>query len=238
MNKWKTILAGMLIGYLSIMIMSCNTTGVSPTNYARLQVINALAGSTPINFTLNSTQKNKSAIAFPSSSDYISVAPDSNYIQFITAASTTAVITSNAAINHLNLVADSSYSIFLTGSTSNYNLLKINDVLTNPAATRAKIRFVNVATDAGALDITINGTSIYSNIAYKGVAPFMQVPPGTYEFKAMKTGITGTSLATLSNQVLADGKIYTLYAAGITTSTAANAAFSLTVVANLLPATK
>lgn len=238
MNQLKRLFVGLIFCYFGLVILSCNTSGVSPTYHSRLQVINALAGSTPINFRLNSTQKNTTAITFPGSSGYISVKPDTNFIQFFTAASATLLSTSNTAINSLKLIADSSYSVFLTGSTSNYSLLKINDVLTNPANTRAKIRFVNVATDAGALDITINGTSIYSNVAYKGVAPFVQVPAGTYEFKAMKTGVSGTTLTTLSNVVLADGKIYTLYAAGLTTSTATNAAFGLSVVANLLPATK
>ncbi|WP_419801254.1 DUF4397 domain-containing protein [Mucilaginibacter sp.] len=238
MNQLKTLFAGLIISYFSLIVLSCNTSGVSPAHHSRLQVINALAGSTPINFSLNSTQKNTSVITFPGSSGYISVSPGSNYIRFITSASTTNLSTRDTAQQHLNLTADSSYSVFLTGSTSNYSLLKVNDILTNPANTRAKIRFVNVAPDAGALDITINGTGIYSKIAYKSVAPFVEVPAGTYEFKAMKTGITGTTLATLSNQVLADGKVYTLYAAGLTTSTAVNAAFSLTVMANLLPAIK
>ncbi|MGI4803783.1 MAG: DUF4397 domain-containing protein [Janthinobacterium lividum] len=238
MNKLKTFFAGLIISYFTLVIVSCTTSGVSPTNYSRLQVINTLAGSTPINFTLNSTQKNIGVITFPGSSGYISVVPGSNYIQFITAASTTNVITRDTTQQHLNLAVNDSYSVFLTGSTSNYSILTINDTLTNPANTRAKIRFVNVATDAGALDITINGTTIYSKIAYKGVAPFVEVPAGTYEFKAMRTGVAGTTLVTLSNQVLADGKVYTLYAAGITTSTATNAAFTLTVMPNLLPATK
>lgn len=238
MNKLKTVFSGLMISYFSLIFLSCNTTGVSPTHYSRLQVINALAGSSPINFTLNSTKKNTSTITFPAPSGYISVVPDSNYIQFQTAASLVYLTTTTPAINHLLLKADSSYSVFLTGSTSNYSFLKINDVLTNPANTRAKIRFVNVATDAGALDITINGTAIYQNINYKGVSAFVEVPAGTYEFKARQTGVTTTTLATLSNQVLADGKIYTIYAAGLTTSTATNAAFGLTVMANLLPATK
>ncbi|RYE28554.1 MAG: DUF4397 domain-containing protein [Sphingobacteriaceae bacterium] len=238
MAQLKKLFAGLILGYFTLIILSCNTSGVTPSYYSRIQVINALAGSTPINFRLNSTQKNTSPITFPGSSGYISVRPDTNYIQFLTAASSTLLATGNTTINSLKLVADSSYSVFLTGSTSNYSILKLNDTLTNPVNTRAKIRFVNVATDAGALDITINGTSIYSKIVYKGVAKFVQVPAGTYEFKAMKTGVTGTTLATLSNVVLADGKVYTLYAAGITTSTATNAAFGLSVVANLLPATK
>ncbi|RYE29663.1 MAG: DUF4397 domain-containing protein [Sphingobacteriaceae bacterium] len=238
MNFLKTFLAAVVTGYFSLIFVSCNTSGVSPTYQSRLQVINALAGSTPINFRLNSTQKTNTPITFPGTSGYISVTPGSNYVQFVTAASATILSTRDTAQQYLNLAADSSYSVFLTGSTSNFSILKLNDTLTNPVNTRAKIRFVNVATDAGALDITANGTSIYSKVAYKGVAKFVQVPAGTYEFKAMKTGVTGTTLTTLSNVVLADGKVYTLYAAGLTTSTATNAVFGLTVVANLLPAVK
>ncbi len=239
MKKLSLFFGGLTFIWISLIIFSCNTTGVSPTHYSRLQVINALAGSTPINFAINSTKKSTTSITFPGASGYVSIVPNSGFISFqYNTAPLINLPVADSTNNSLNFKADSSYSIFLTGSTSNYYILKTTDTLTNPSIGKARIRFVNTSTDAGNLDVTINGTIAYTKIPYKGVGRFIEVPAGTYEFKANKTGIANSTLGTLSNQVLADGKIYTLYAAGITTSTLTNAAFGLNLITNLLPAVK
>lgn len=239
MKKLSLFFGGLIIICFSIFTFSCNTTGVSPTYYSRLQIVNTLAGSSAINFTINSTKKNTSTITFPATSGYISVVPaNTAYIQFqYNLTPTINLITADTVHNILKFVTDSSYSVFLTGTTSNYSVLKILDNLSFPALGKAKIRFVNASTDTTALDVTINTSTAYKKIAYKGVGPFIEVPAGTYEFKANKTG-TSSTLSTLSNQVLADGKIYTLYAAGLSASTATNAVFGLSLITNLLPATK
>lgn len=240
MKKLNLLFGAFAFIYFSFLIISCSTTGVSPTSYSRLQVINALAGSTPINFTINSTKRNTSIITYPLSSGYISIPPSTGFlrIQYNTTPGIN-LFTADSASNNLNSKVDSSYSIFLTGSTSNYYIIKTNDTLINPSIGKAKVRFVNTATDAGNLDISINGTIAYTKVPYKGVGRFIEVPAGTYEFKANRNGAATTNtLGTLSNQVLADGKIYTLYAAGITTSTATNAVFGLNLITNLLPAKK
>lgn len=234
MKKLQFFFVGLLVLALSPTIFSCNTTGVSPSYYTRLQVVNTLAGSTPFNFYLNSTKKSSTSITFPASSGYVSVTPGTYYLQ-LSLATTPGVFFYNAS--NLIFKTDSSYSSFITGQSGSPISILIRDDLTVPSVGKAKIRFINTSYNAGGLDVTVNGTTAFTGIKYKGVGAFIEVPAGTYEFKANITG-TVDNLATLSRQVLADGKIYTLYADGLTGSTTTNAAFGLTLLNNLPPATK
>lgn len=240
MKKPKLLFLSLIITCSALLIFSCNNSGVSPTNYSRVQVVNTLAGSTPLYFLLNSTRRYTSTITFPAASGYVSVTPATYFVTFQLATTSSVSLNTDTTVTanrNLDLKLDSSYSVFLTGSTSNYTLLTTHDDLTNPSVGKAKMRFINTSTNSGGLDVTINGTKAYTNIAYKGVGPYIQVPAGIYEFRANKTGSTNT-LATLSNLTLADGKVYTVYAAGLVGSTTSNAAFGLNLITNLLPAKK
>ena len=235
MKKLRLFFYGWVIGGFCLILFSCNNSGVTPTNYARFQVVNALAGSTPFNFYLNSTIKSSTSITFPASSGYVSTTPGSYFFQVSLATTPSTYIYSST--NNLVFGVDSSYTAFITGQSTTPIAIVTRDTLTLPANGKAKIRFVNTSYNSPGLDITLNAVTGYKNVMYKGLGGFIQVPAGIYEFKAYSTGTT-SNLATLSNQPLADGKIYTLYANGLIGSTAINAVFGLNLITNLLPATK
>ncbi len=236
MKKLRLFFSGLIISCCGLIFFACNNTGVTPTNYSRLQVINTLAGSSPINFYLNYTIKNSASITFPGSSGYVSTTPATYFFQVSFATTTTPLYFDPSTIT---LGVDSSYSVFVTGQYGSYTSIFTKDTLTLPSIGKAKIRFVNTSYSSGPLDVTINAVKGYSNVAYKGVSKFIEVPAGTYEFKAYSsTTGTASNLATLSNQLLADGKIYTLYANGLVGSTAINSVFGLNLITNLLPVTK
>lgn len=235
MKKLWVFFKVLIISCCSLILFSCNNTGVTPTNYSRLQVVNTLAGSSPINFYLNYAIKSSASITFPGSSGYVSTTPGTYFFQVSLATTPTLYFDPSTII----LGVDSTYSIFVTGQFGSYTSIFTRDTLTLPSIGKAKIRFVNTSYSSGALDVTINAIKGYSKVAYKGVSKFIEVPAGTYEFKAYSsTTGTANNLATLSNQLLADGKIYTLYANGLVGSTAINAVFGLNLITNLLPVTK
>ncbi len=233
MNNQRSLFIGLLFAAWCFIVFSCNNNGVSPTSYSRLQVINAIPGSLSFDCTLNYTKINSASIAFPGASGYISIAPGSKHVEIRPTTTPTAPF-----IDSTNVVLkqDSSYSLFFTGQNAAYNEIFIRDNLSVPPIGRAKIRFVNTSVGTAKVDITINAVVGFTNIPYKGIGQFIEVPAGTYEFKAFTTG-TATNLTTLSNQVLADGKIYTLYAQGIVGNTTTSA-FGLSLITNLLPAIK
>lgn len=235
MKKLRLFFGVWIICCLGLITFSCNTTGVSPTNYSRLQVVNTIAGSLSLDCALNYTTINKTTIAFPNSTGYISTIPGSKYVGIRPTSTPTAAFLDTTTVV---LQTNNSYSLFFTGQVGAYKTIFIQDSLSTPAIGRAKVRFVNASLNPTNLDITINAVNGFDSIAYRGIGKFIEVPAGTYEFKAYPTGTRTSNLATLSNQLLADGKVYTLYAQGLPGNTAANAAFGLSLITNLLPNTK
>lgn len=233
MKKLQLVFTVACIFCLIVAISACNTTGVTPANYSRIKVVNTLAGSSPFNFFLNATTVSKPTITFPASSGYVSATPGTKFFQVSLATTPSLYFYSTT----FTMTDSSSYSVFVTGGSPAYTSIITKDTLTTPPLGKAKIRFVNTSSSAGPLDVTINAVSGFRKIAYKGVTGFIEIPAGTYEFKAYQTGSSST-LATLSSQVLSDGTVYTLYSAGIVGSTASNSVFQLALMSNLLPAKK
>ncbi|MGI4021502.1 MAG: DUF4397 domain-containing protein [Janthinobacterium lividum] len=239
MKKRQFFLISLMFVAMGTVNFSCgNTNGVNPAAYSRIQIINAIAGSSSLDCTLNSTKINTTTIAFPTTTGYISATPGTKYVEIRPTSTPTAPFIDTATVV---LKQDSSYSLFFAGQSGTTKSIMIQDDLSAPTLGRAKVRFVNASSAAGNLSITINAVAApeYANIAYCGVGKFIEVPAGTYEFKAFATGATNTNtLGTLSNQVLADGKVYTLYARGIIGNTGTTSAFGLSLITNLLPAIK
>lgn len=242
MVRWRVLLNGILLSAVCFSIFSCSNTAVSPTNYSRLQVINAIPNSLSLDCYLNGTRINTTTIAFPNASGYISTVPGGKNVSIIPTSTPSA-----PAIDTVNVVLgnNQNYSLFFTGQSSaagQTNAIKtifINDTLNVlPASGRARIRFVNASASTPLLDIQINGTDAFTKVKYTGFAPFIEVPVGTYEFRAFTSGTRASSLTTLSNQMLADGKIYTIYASGTIGSAVTTSAFGLTLLNNLPPAVK
>ncbi|RYE26731.1 MAG: DUF4397 domain-containing protein [Sphingobacteriaceae bacterium] len=235
--KKQQFLLGLMWVVISITNFSCGTTnGVNPAAYSRIQIINAIAGSSSLDCTLNSTRINTTTLAFPNTTGYISATPGTKYVEIRPTSTPTAPFIDTATVV---LKQDSSYSLFFAGQSGSPKSIFIQDNLSAPTLGRAKLRFVNASSTSGNLNITINAVTGYTNIAYRGVGKFVEVPAGTYEFKAFASGATSTNtLGTLSNQVLADGKVYTLYAQGIVGNSSTTSAFGLSLIANLLPAVK
>lgn len=237
MKKQQFSLISLMFLVVCVVNFSCgNTNGVNPAAYSRIQIINAIAGSSSLDCTLNSTRINTTTLAFPNTTGYISATPGTKYVEIRPTSTPTAPFIDTATVV---LKQDSSYSLFFAGQSGSSKSIVIRDDLSGPTLGRAKLRFVNASAASGNLDITINAVTGYTNIAYRGVGRFIEVPAGTYEFKAFVTGATNTNtLGTLSNQVLADGKVYTLYAQGIVGNTGTTSAFGLSLITNLLPAIK
>lgn len=236
MCNLKILLKGVVLFALCLFIFSCSNTAVSPTNYSRLQIINAIPGSLSFDCRLNGTKINTTTIAFPNTSGYISTVPGAKNVSIVPTSTPSAPNTDS--VNVL-LENNQSYTLFFSAKADSIKTIFINDTLSKlPAIGRAKIRFVNAAGSNPLLDIQINGTDGFTNIKYTMVGSFIEVPAGTYEFRAFTSGVRSSSLSTLSNQMLADGKIYTLYASGISGNTTTTSAFVLSLLTNLSPTVK
>jgi len=130
-----------------------------------------------------------------------------------------------------------SYTLFVTGLASAtapadaVTYILTTDYSAIPRLGYGKIRFVNASPRTSGLDVAANGTLAFSNIAYKGVSPYVEVPAGIYAFKINATATPASALTTLSNVTVQDGRLYTLYTRGLVGRTD-SAAFTAAVISN------
>lgn len=115
----------------------------------------------------------------------------------------------------VDLKDGSIYSAWVTGRWAAPELVLLEDKLTNPAAGKANIRFVNMSVDAPALDlVTSTGTTVVSNRAYKENSDFTAIDANqNYNFVIRQNGST-TDKVLLPSVGIQSGRIYTIVAKG------------------------
>jgi hypothetical protein len=119
-----------------------------------------------------------------------------------------------------NLVNDKYYSLFVVDAAPSPNFLFVEDVIAAPAANKARVRFVNLNPEAGALSLIANSgadTLLFDNIAYKTATPFTDLS-GTKSYKfEIKSG--ATSKAIVQNIEIKSNGTYTIWANGLENTT-------------------
>lgn len=120
------------------------------------------------------------------------------------------------------ITTNKNYSVFLAGgNAASKSVVFVEDDLSAPTSGMAKIRFVNLSPDPGFDNLTAvltntattNVLALDSNISFKEVTPFFQVPAATYSVKIGKPSIF--TFKEQANQQLLSGKIYTYVLTGI-----------------------
>jgi hypothetical protein len=212
-------------------IASCGKSGaVSPSSLRiQMQVVNLSPDLQPVNLYMGAF-KQTGYFAYPSASGYFSV----------TAIDTPIRIKSySQAISSVNILSldtllkpNLKYTLFITGLRIDSTITSIFtvDTAATPAVGRGKIRFVNASPRSKGFDVLANGVMAFTNQTYKNVSKFIQVPPGTYDFKILPKGLT-TVVSDFPNVTIADGKIYTLYCRGIAGG-ADSVAFGTGIISN------
>jgi hypothetical protein len=196
-----TILIGLII-----ILPSCskddNDSGVT----AHVMIVNSAQGSSAQDFYLNNAKVNSTAVAYTESSGYITTGSGTKTAEFRNTGSTTATASSSA-----NLEANKYYTFYFTGNSA----AKTEDDMSAPPSGKAKVRYINLNSSANSnVDLSLNGTSIASNIGYQSASSFSTVNAGSHTIKVLAAG-TNTLYFDLPVTLQA-GKIYTIWASGNT----------------------
>lgn len=77
---------------------------------------------------------------------------------------------------------------------------------------QANVRVVHASPDAPAVDVYVNGTKAITNLAFKEVSSWAQLPAGSYDVKVTATGQTAGVIE--ANLTLEAGKNYSVVAVG------------------------
>jgi Domain of unknown function (DUF4397) len=122
------------------------------------------------------------------------------------------------------------YSVYAYGTSPTYSAFVLNDDFTAADPKKAYVRFINLVntTTPTNYDLSINGVSVFSNVAFKGTsAAFTAIDPIVYNSTKVtvtaKSGATSISGGTTFSLQPYAGRFYTVILSGIAGGTGAKA---------------
>ena len=162
-----------------------------------------------------------SNLAFPNASDYASLDPGSYAVEVFPAS---ADGSGDPVIDVPSLdLAAQPYTVVAVGRLAEIEPLVLQDNLAQPDAGMAHVRFVHASPDAPAVDVaTAEGTTLFSNVAFKGASEWTPVQAGTYDLEVKAAGTDTVALA-VDGVGLMEGGIYTIFATGLMEDDSLNA---------------
>jgi len=109
---------------------------------------------------------------------------------------------------------DSVYSLFLVEDAGELNAVLVEDNWSDPIATQAQIRMLNLSPDAGAISLKLDAveTPVFSTVPFKSNSIFKSLPNKAYKLTVVSS--TGVPLATATNVDLKGNRVYTLVVRG------------------------
>lgn len=187
-----------------------NTTPV-----ALISVIDASPDAGPLDFYLDQNRANGSPLYYGTILDYLNAYTGKRTAAFYKAGTSTKIKSDT-----MTLKANSYYSLYLANLAATPDYLFLTDTLTKPATGTGAVRFVDVSTDAPAVDLGIKGGAlITANKSYKGHSSFIALKGDTtYTFEVRMKG-TSTVLVSQSNIPVRKGAIYTIWLHGLASAT-------------------
>jgi hypothetical protein len=134
----------------------------------------------------------------------------------------------------VTLKKDVNYTILAINRLANIGFLSFDDtqLLVAPAAGKVKIRFIHASPDAPGVDITAKGSTakIFDNAKFKD-AQIVETTAGTLDLDVKVAGTQNVALS-LTGVKLDAGKIYTVFARGLLTTTVDAQKLGATIIVN------
>ena len=154
-------------------------------------------------------------IAYRSFTEYLTI-PSGNYNIKVYLAGTKVT----PIINTTLFVAPGSfYTMAAIGNSPNISLYPIPEPPITRDPSRACIRFVHLAPNAPAVDVTHpTGDKLFSNISYKGITGYKCLPPGNHALDIRGAGTSDIALSNPNIRLLPN-RFYTIYAVGLSGTT-------------------
>lgn len=237
-----------IIGFFAIifLLISCGKENQFSTEFGSMLVINASpTASTPattMNVFIDTLIKVGTPIGFRANSGYLAVTPGARNIQVRPAG--------NAAVNYINLTNqqvdfNKAYTLVVydttTASSNTLRSVTLTDDLSSPASGQVKVRFLHLAPNAPAVDVTLvrtnagaavdsvtltNRSYIATNPNAATLSAFAGITSGIYTIRVKLAGTQTVALQAANTNLSATNGVYTLFAAG----TAAGAALTANVI--------
>jgi hypothetical protein len=211
--KQKTRHIGIYMALLlicSLILNACKKTETDENVYGALSVVNASPTVATYDFYLSGSKINSVPVPAGGGIPYSQRVVGNYDLKFTIAGSIDNLITKNIAI-----AANSYQTYFLIGRPGALDGVLVTDNRTAASDTQGYIRFVNVAPDAPALDLFIQGgVSLATNKAYKSISEFVPINAGNYTFD-IRENSSGNVKTSTENLAVKANTYYTVLAKGL-----------------------
>jgi LPXTG-motif cell wall-anchored protein len=79
----------------------------------------------------------------------------------------------------------------------------------------ARVRVIHASPDAPAVDVFVDGSAALTNVAFKAISDYLDVPAGAHTIQVAPTGAGAAAAVITANPTLEAGKAYTVAAVGL-----------------------
>ena len=184
---------------------------------ARVRVIHAVAGEAALDLWLRPALpagspefKALAGIVFGEAGPYITLPAGVTHARL----TRTGLPETTVAQADLTLTNGQDVTLAVVGRPGASALLTLSDDNSLPALGKARLRFANLALDAGALDLAIAGGAVLArNVGYQSASAYVTLDPLTRNLELRRAG-TLTVVATLA-ATISEGQVYTVMATGL-----------------------
>jgi len=195
------------------LLTACDDDPSGPSNDGRVRVVHAISNVAATDVLLNTTNY-KTNLAYKANDGYRTIATGATAIRIRKAGVATDLTTLNQ-----NIVNATEYTVFAIGTEAAPQSMILTDNNTAPAAGKVKLRAVNAAVAAGAVDVYVlsnanelaNATPDKANLEVKAATDYIIKNAGTYVVIFTTTG-TKTAVLSVGNVQVTTGKIRTIAA--------------------------
>lgn len=203
---------------VTIGLSSCSKKYDNPPVYlSALSIIHASPTTENLDLYVDNTKGTPLAFAFGEKIDYLNAYPGQRQFTVTKEGELTALKS-----ELFTLKPQVFYSLFIVNKLESVELLTLEDDFTKPEEGKAKVRFVNLSPDAGAMDLAIVGKEgkLVVNKAFREHSAFENVDAAEKVTFNVINSVTGNIDASLVDFKVEAGKIYTIWVKGLKASTA------------------
>ncbi|MDR7212421.1 DUF4397 domain-containing protein [Flavobacterium piscis] len=199
-----------------IFLSACDNNEIDPFGSARLKVVNAAPNSGSQKFVMANIPYIGNLGYLENSVSYHNVVSGKNLVSQFRDENDNDLY----ATEELNLSDDKRYTVYLTGeSRSDAEVRLYEDNITAPASGKARVKFIHLSSGAPQnIDfIDSEGNNLALNLARYNQSSYSEISAGSLAIEVRSAG-ESENIATLQTANFADGKVYTIFIAGSSTS--------------------
>jgi hypothetical protein len=196
---------------VSAALMAIDSVGAGSavqSTLAQFKFIHAAPGTTAVNAFIDGTTA-LANIPYLGASSYETLLAGTHRVTVETVATPGAVI----AATQPTFAPSTDTTVVLTGTPGAQTAVVLADNNLPGTAGSARLRFVNVASNVGAIDVYVNFAQRVAGIPTNAASGYFELPENTYAITFNLAGTT-TVLLNLPGVAVASGGTYTLYLAG------------------------